>query len=286
MNIALHDSDKTNFPNLVLMKLSAWHKAQGDSIEKYLDEMSITYDKVYSSKVFTFTNEEQLYGSVEKGGTGYGNKNILPEKIEHICPDYSLYGLNYSLGFTTRGCIRKCEDCFVPEKEGDMKDHAEIEEFVRHKEVVLMDNNILASKHGIKQIESIINRGLKLDINQGLDARLIDAPMAKLLSKVKWLKPLRLACDSQIMKEPLRKAVELLRWYNTKPTRYFVYVLVKEVDEAADRLKFLKGLSLDPFAQPYRDKKGTEPTKAQKDLARWVNHKATFKSVWWENYKN
>jgi hypothetical protein len=285
VKIALHDSDKTSFPNLALMKLSAWHKSNGDTVEEYLDIMSGVYDKVYSSKVFTFTQEDQLHGNVEKGGTGYQNRNVLPDEVEHTCPDYSFYGIDYSVGFTTRGCIRKCPECFVPEKEGKIKAHADIEEFMMHPRVVLMDNNILACEHGIQQLERSIELGIKIDCNQGLDARLIDKPMAKLLSRVKWLKPIRLACDSQSTKEPVRRAIELLRWYNATPRTYFVYLLIKDVAEALDRFKFLKGLSTDVFAQPYRDKEGTEPTKDQKNLARYINKKQLCNSVWWGDYK-
>lgn len=285
MKIGLHDSDKTKFPNLVLMKLSAYHKSQGDSVEWFNPESE--YDHIYSSKVFTFTPEDHdLPDSAEKGGTGYELSNKLPYEIEHHCPDYMLYELNYSIGFLTRGCPRKCEWCFVPEKEGDIVAHADIEEFARHKEVVLMDNNVLAHSHGIIQLEKIIKLELKVDFNQGLDARLIDNATARLLSKVKWAKPLRLACDHKGQMESVRKAVELLRWHNTTPSRYFCYLLVNEIDDAVERVKFLKTIWVDPFAQPYLDKKGTEPTEEQRHFARWVNQKAEFKSRTWEDYRD
>lgn len=148
-----------------------------------------------------------------------------------------------------------------------------------------MDNNVLACQHGIEQIERIVELGLKVDFNQGLDARLIDDGVARLLAKVKWLEPVRLACDSVAQIEPIRKAVELLRWHNCTPRRYFCYVLVKDVDDAIERVKFLKGIDVDPHAQPYRDKAGTEPTKEQRDFARWVDHKAVYKTVTWDEYK-
>lgn len=133
MFVALHDADKTNFPNLALMKLSAWHKAAGDEV-KWFDAMFWPGDKVYSSKVFTFTPEDPyLPDHTEKGGTGYGITTTLPEEIEHHCPDYDLYGMGYSLGFLTRGCPRKCKWCFVPEKEGDIYAHSDIEEFARRR---------------------------------------------------------------------------------------------------------------------------------------------------------
>jgi len=279
------EDDKTKFPNLVLMKLSAYHKAMGDLVEWYMDLTASKYDKIYSSKVFTFTPKQRLWGNVEYGGTGNDIKIKLPENIEHICPDYSLYDLDYSLGFLTRGCPNKCAWCIVPEKEGDIKQNADIDEFLRHNKVVLMDNNVLASDHGIEQIEKLIRLKIKVDFNQGLDSRLIDDKMAKLLSKVKWLHPIRLACDTQSQMKHVEKAVRLLRWYNAAPRCYFVYCLIKDIDEALERIKFLKGLNLDPFAQPYIDfRNNIMPTKKQKNLARWVNHKAIFKSVLWEDY--
>jgi hypothetical protein len=285
MRIGLH-SDKTAFPNLALMKLSAWHHAQGDDVSVYDSLFAAHYDKVYSSKVFTFTAEDrELVGNIEKGGTGYKLLNTLPEEIEHMCPDYALYGLDYSLGFLTRGCYRNCEWCCVPMKEGHIRAHADIDEFLQHDRVVLMDNNVLASEHGIQQIEKFVRLGVKVDFNQGLDARLIDDTMARLLAKVKWLSPIRLACDSQSQMPSVLNAVTLLRWHNARPSKYFVYCLVKDVSEAMERVKFLKGLNLDPFAQPFIDVEGGKrPSRSQLEFARWVNHKAIFNSVEFTNY--
>ena len=284
MNIALHDSEDTKYPNLALMKLSAWHKAQGDCVEWW--NPFHQYTKVYASKVFTWTDTDfDLPEDVICGGSGYNMHKFLSSEIEHTCPDYSLYDLNTSYGFLTRGCNCKCSWCIVPEKEGKIQAHAEIEEFARHRDVVLMDNNVLASKHGIEQIEKIAQLGLKVDFNQGLDAKLIDNTVAKLLSKVKWLKPIRLACDTSSSMSIVHKAVELLRWHNTTPRYYFCYVLVKDIADALERIRFLKGIYVDPFAQPYRSPDGTPPTKEQRHFAKWVNRKAICKSVTWEDYK-
>ena len=285
MKIALHDADKTNFPNLALMKISAFHKAQGDEVVWYDALWANDYDKVYSSKVFTFTTTEKLHGNVIYGGTGYVHgKQPRPEWVDYT-PDYNLHSLDYSLGFLTRGCVNKCPWCVVPEAEGDIRPESDIEDFLRHDKAVLMDNNVLAHPHGIHQIEKIAKMGIKVDFNQGLDARLIDDSIARLLSKVKWLEPIRLACDRQSQMKHIQRAVTLLRWHNVTPRTYFVYVLVKDIQDALERVKFLKGMYLDPFAQPYRDiKNPKEPTQEQKDFARWVNMKATFKSVMWENY--
>ncbi len=285
MRVALHDSDGTRFPNLALMKLSAWHKAAGDEVCWFNALQRGSYDLVCSSKVFTFTEEDPyLPEGTFKGGTGYHTKVTLSDVVEHLMPDYGLYDLDYSLGFTTRGCIRHCDYCFVPEKEGPLRVHADLEEFAAHRDVVLLDNNILAHEHGIRQIERAISLGKRLDINQGLDCRLIDAAIARLLARVSWLKPLRLACDGRGQLPALRRAVETLRWHNVTPTRYFVYVLVRDLDDALERIRALKGMHLDPFAQPYVSPDGEKPTPAQSAFARWVNHKAEFRSRTWEDY--
>lgn len=284
MKIALHDSDATGYPNLALMKLSAQAKRDGHAVS-WFDPL-FPADVVYSSKVFTYTPESgYLPSGTLKGGTGYGMPLCLPDNVEHIMPDYSLYGIDYSMGFVTRGCPRRCAHCFVPDKEGDIRAHADVSEFLAHKKLVLMDNNILAHPHGIEQIEKIARLGVAVDFNQGLDARLIDDSMARILSRLKWMTPLRLACDSTAMIEPVRRAVECLRWQNVTPTRYFCYVLVRDVQQAVEVVRALKGMNVDPFCQPYRDRQGTEPPQEQKDFARWANMKAEYKSRCWEDYQ-
>ena len=285
-SIWLHDADRTDFPNLALMKISAWYKANGYAVE-WFQPILYRGGLVYSSKVFTFTHDDPyLPKSAIKAGIGYGSSETLSDVIEHVCPDYSLYGVDYSLGFLTRGCIRNCEWCFVPQKEGKISAHADIEEFTRHKDVVLMDNNVLAHDHGIAQLEKIARLGLRVDFNQGLDARLIDDQIARRLAKIKWLKPIRLACDHKGQMESVRRAVEALRWHNATPRRYFCYVLVKDVEDAVERVRFLKGIDVDAYAQPYIDKDGTPPTAEQKHFARWVDMKAEFKSRTWEEYRD
>lgn len=283
MRIGLQ-GDETGFPNLALMKLSAHHKALGDSVSMFTPLEN--YDGVYSSKVFTFTPEDPyLPADAIRGGTGYlGNTNVLPDAVEHICPDYALYGIGYSMGFLTRGCGRSCPECFVPKKEGKIRAHADVEEFLRHRDVVLLDNNVLQHPHGLAQIEKMADLGVRVDFNQGLDARLIDDSVAALLARLTWLTPLRLACDSPGMMPTVAKAVQTLRWHNVTPRRYMCYCLVRDVREAVERVKFLKGLNVDPFAQPYIGLDGKGASEEQRVFARWVNHKAEFKSRTWEQY--
>ena len=284
MKVGLFDIDG-KIPNLALMKLSTWHKAHGDSVELSAPVFAGGYDIAYASKVFTWTDAPGMPDYVQTGGTGYDLTTTLPEEVENTCPDYSLYKMDYSMGFLTRGCIRKCSFCFVPEKEGMIKPAADIEDFLRHKKAVLLDNNVLAHEHGLRQIEKIGRLGIKVDFNQGLDARLIDDDIAKLLSKVKWLKPIRLACDDMKMVEHVRRAVELLRKHGATPKTYFCYVLVTEdVDDALTRVEFLRGIGVDPFAQSYRNKDGERPCRQAIVFCNWVNKKSEFKSCKWEEY--
>jgi hypothetical protein len=288
MKIGLLDVDGHNFPNLALMKISSFYKENGHSVE--FVTMFDDYDIIYKSKVFTFTpDNEYCYRSdnIIKGGTGYDIKKKLPDEIDCMFPDYSLYDCEHAYGFLTRGCTNKCSWCVVPEKEGDIKPYADIKDFIGgYNSAVLLDNNVLASEHGIKQIEKIINLKIKVDFNQGLDARLIDDKTAKLLSRVKWLKPLRMACDSKSQVPHIEKAITLLRKYNCTPKNYFIYVLVKEIEDALDRVMFLDYLKVDPFCQPYRDfTTNKEPERILKQFSRWVNHKAVFRSCTWQEYR-
>ena len=284
--IGLHIVDSLD-RNFAMMKIYSYHKQKGDLVELYNSIFHLTYDKIYASKIFTYTDNSSINSNMIIGGSGISLKKNLPEEIESCEPDYSLYPKNnQALGFITRGCICNCEYCLVPKKEGNIKPYRDIEQISQgRKEVILYDNNILASGYGIKQIEKIIKLGLKVDFNQGLDARLIDNSIAKLLSKVKWLKPLRLSCDNVSMINTVRKAVELLRWNNVTPRRYSIYLLIDDIDSAVERLKFIKGMNLDPFAQAYRDCKGTAPKKEWIKFERYVNMKAVLNSTVWENYK-
>ena len=290
MKIGLLDIDGHNYPNLALMKLSAYHKLMGHKV-RWASAWE-KYDRVYMSKVFTFTLDEQHHinsDEIQRGGTGYQNSVNLQEEIEHQYPDYSLYNINKAYGFLTRGCPNKCSWCIVPDKEGNIRSNADITEFWHdQKYAVLMDNNILASNYGLKQIEKIISLGIRIDFNQGLDARIIaeNPDIAKLLSRVKWHPILRMACDTQSQIEPIIKATELLRKYGATRRRYFVYMLVKDINDAYKRAIILRDNGLTPFAQPYIDfRNNIMPTNEQRRFARWVNHQATFNSVDYKDYR-
>ncbi len=273
------------------MKLSSWHKAQGDTV-KWAQEFE-HYDVLYKSKVFTFSTERTFFVSADqivKGGTGYRDYDTtLSVEVEHSCPDYSLYpAYRAAYGFLTRGCPNRCPWCVVPRKEGVIRPHAELSEFIAdRKHAILMDNNVLASDFGLLQIEEIVRRGIRVDFNQGLDARIIaqNPDIARLLSRVKWMNFIRMAYDHAANEEPVMRAIENLKAAGVKPYRMFFYVLIKDVEDALRRIEQLRSVGAQPFAQPYRDfELNTRSTKEQRRLARWCNHKAIFNSVKFEDY--
>ena len=290
MKIGLHDNDHTGFPNFALMKISAWHKAQGDAVE-WWNPLS-RYDRVYSSKVFSFTPvDAYLPPDTIKGGTGYGLYNELPPNIDAMFPDYSIYpDCKYAIGFLTRGCIRNCPWCVVPKKEGAIRPYRAWRKTKRDDswDIVFMDNNVLACPWGIEQIRDMIGQNVRVDFNQGLDARLITPEVAALLAKLRWIRFIRMSCDTDAMLNTVLNAIRLLAAEGVKPYRVFVYLLVQEVESAERRALALRDAGVDVFAQPYRDfESNVNPTKEQRQFARWVNRKAIFKSVRrFEDYRN
>ena len=282
MLVGLHDSDATDFPNYALMKISAWHKQQGDSVEWW--NPLLKYDRVYSSKVFTFTPEcPYLPEDTIKGGTGYGIYDELPSEIDDMFPDYSIYPkVDYAIGYLTRGCIRNCPWCVVPKKEGKIRPYRTWEQIKRpdSRDIVFMDNNVLACPHGVEQISKMGGQNVRIDFNQGLDARLITSEIAELLSRVKWIRSIRMSCDTDSMLDVVLRAVDRLWKCGIKPYRVFVYLLVQEIESAERRALALRSAGVDVFAQPYRDfVNNKEPADELKHFARWVNRKEIFKTV-------
>jgi hypothetical protein len=295
MKISLIDFDNTGFPNLPLMKISAYHKERGDEVKFYeplFDKPDIIYgSKVFSQTGFSIPNEKC---QVNLGGTGfdYGKyfclikEFVLRPEIEHICPDYELYKKNYSMGFITRGCIRNCNFCIVPRKEGYIRFNAHINEFQKHKKVIFLDNNILACNEGINELSAISKTDTKIDINQGLDFRLVDEHIAELLAKIKWIRFIRTACDNDNIFNDVKKAVELLEKKGVKPYRIFCYCLVKSKKDAL-RISELAKLGIDVFAMGYMDFETGYKSKEVIDVCNWCNLKKIFAQCKnYEEYRN
>lgn len=292
MNIGLIDVDGHNFPNLALMKIARHHKNQGDVVEWYnpFDH----FDKVYMSKVFTYTPDYGYYinAPVEKGGTGYSLTKNLPDEIDLLQPDYSIYpniDPKTAYGFLTRGCPNKCKWCIVPRKEGDVRPYMDVDDIAieGRTNLILMDNNILASDYGLQQIEKIIKLGLRVDFNQGLDARLITEDIAKMLAQVKWIDYIRLACDKKGQIPHILKAHELLEKYGYK-REIFCYFLIDDWDDVNERLNALRKYKwFLPHGQPYRDFGNSKQIipQWQKDMARWMNRHNLYRAVDFKDFE-
>lgn len=282
----------SKYPNLALMKISAFHRAAGDFVEWY-DPLS-QYDRVYMSKIFTFTPDYEYAISnadeVLKGGTGYDLTTVLPSEIDRLQPDYELYNIdkNLAYGFLTRGCPNKCKWCIVPKKEGAIKPYMDIEEVAAGKtKAILMDNNILASTYGLEQIEKIIKMQIRVDFNQAIDARLVTDEIAKMLARVKWIRYIRFGCDTPGQIGEVERAAQMLDKYGYKG-EYFLYCILTEFTESFNRVNYWKEKSrrFVPFCQPFRDFDNPQAVipQWQKDLARWANMRATYRSCDFKDY--
>lgn len=294
MKIGLHDNEKEylkrkTFPNYALMKISAYHKSIGDTVEWWNPLKK--YDRVYSSKIFDFTPENSyLPPDTIKGGTGYDILSVLPDEIENCFPDYTIYPeCDYAIGYITRGCPNKCRWCIVPQKEGNIKSYRAWQELVRtdSSKLVLMDNNILACEYGIEQLESLIDSGYQIDLNQGMDARLVTDRIAVILSRIKWIKYIRFSCDTTAQIRAIENASALLMKNGVKPYKLFIYLLVTEdIENAAyrvEQLKKLKGITI--YAQAERnERKGIIPNKLQLEFAQRYVYSGKYRKETWQEY--
>lgn len=295
MRIGLHDAEreylkKKSFPNYALMKISAWHKARGDTVEWW--NPLYRYDRVYSSKVFDFTPvDPYLPEDAVRGGTGYRDIPMdkkLPPEMDDMFPDYSIYPeCDYAIGYITRGCPNNCRWCVVPKKEGKIRPYRGWKEIVRQDtdKLVLMDNNILACEYGIKQLESLI--GYRIDLNQGMDARLVTEQAADILSRLSWIRFIRFSCDQRAQIAPIRRTVELLMERGVRPYRIFIYLLVtSDLADASERVEALKGYKgINLYAQAERNERmGILPNDMQMEFQQRYVYSGRYRQETWGEY--
>lgn len=304
MKIGLIDVDGHNYPNLPLMKISAWHKAKGDTVEWYEPMFTGHCDKVYMSKVFSFTPDYDYpidADEIEKGGSGYcislvNGKEVfdkskdkeLPYEIEHMYPDYSLYPeltADKAYGFMSRGCPRGCSFCHVATKEGQCsRKVADLSEFWRgQKHIVIMDPNTLACKDWKDILQQLIDSKAKVEFNQGLDIRMMTEEKAKMLSQIK-LEDVHFAYDrieDKAVLEPRFREYALAKGGSMRQIN--VYVLCGDREKAIlpsdlDRIYFLRSLGYSPYVMLY-DKEHIPKGHPLRKLQRWVNNRILF----WSN---
>ena len=290
MRIGLIDVDGHNFPNVALMKIASWHRKNGDNVEWALP-MFGEYDRIYASKVFTFTPD---YNPVEYnarefigGGTGYDIKSRLPEEIDkHTGLAYDLYPqYKFSVQFYSRGCIRHCPFCLVREKEGMIHSVEPMQWNPKAEWIEVLDNNFFASPDWRDAIKDIRKQNLPVKFH-GVDVRIMDEEQAEALNSVRMKGYIHIAWD--LPKLDLTPQLEAMVKY-IKPYKIACYVLVgfnstKEQD--LHRLNVLKRLGILPFVQPFKDYTNQRKvTQYEKDLSRWANRAWLFKSMDFEDYE-
>ena len=286
MKIGLYDVDGHNFPNLPLMKISAYHKKQGDFVD-WANTFE-HYDIVYMSKVFTFTPDFEYYFNADKvvrGGTGYDLHNKLPSEIENTYPDYGIYPkFKEAYGFLSRGCPRNCDFCIVGEKEGlCSRKVADLDQFWNGQKVIkLLDPNLLACREHTDLLQQLIDSKAKIDVTQGFDIRLVNSKNIELIKRMKidcihfaWDNP-----DDDLLPKFKDVAGEL-----KLPIRKIkAYVLTNfntTHEQDLYRVYSLRDCGIDPYVMIYE--KETAP-KITRQLQRWCNNKIIFRSE--PNFKN
>lgn len=294
MKIGLIDVDSHNFPNLALMKISAYHKMRGDEVE-WAYPLG-RYDVVYQSKVFDDTYSADIdwipqANKIIKGGTGYGLDNKLPDEIEHIYPDYDLYPeltRDTAYGYLTRGCPRHCSFCIVGDKEGLRSVKvADLSEFWNgQKYIKLLDPNLLACREHKELLGQLIASRAYVGFTQGLDIRLTNYDNIMLLNQIR-LKEIHFAWDDPTDNlEPFFEQYSIYATHTPHGQYGTVYVLTNygsTIEENLHRIYTLRDLGYDPYVMIYD--KPNAPRDIIK-LQRWCNNRRVFKACpWFEDYQ-
>lgn len=293
VRVAIYDVD-SKIPNLALMKISAFHKAQGDDVVLYDHLFKTTYDKIYASKIFKFSDDSLLdLETMEIGGTGWDLETTLSPEIEAMQPDYSLYGYEHNIGFTMRGCRFRCKFCVVPEKEGKAYEENTINEIWQQRDsnfIMLLDNDFFGNPAWQDRIEEIKTNKIKVCFSQGLNIRIITDEQAAALASVDFTnvknssKQVFFAWDQwgKGTERVIMDGIERVTDAGIKPYQMAFFVLIgfnTTPEQDLYRVEKLRGLGCDPYVMPY-----DKADAYQKAFARWVNHKAVFKTIAWKDY--
>jgi hypothetical protein len=266
--------------NSAMMRVSQYHKEQGDLVEKYNHLLNGEYDRIYAFSIFDFTDKSMVRKNMLCGGSGFDLKTKLPCEIEKCCYDWSLYpDCDFSLIWFSHGCIRKCPFCCVPQKEGSEYSSDPKNLNPNGKYIKVMDNNFFANPNWRSSINQLQNWKKPCDF-QGVDVRLLNKEKCDALLSLKHYKQIHIAWDDP-RENLIPKIKEVIRFI--KPYRLMCYILIgywSTEKEDLYRIEELEKLGIDQFVMPYnkRDPK-------QINFSRYVNHKAIRNSVTWRDYK-
>jgi hypothetical protein len=292
MKVGLYDVD-SKIPNLALMKLARFHKNQGDQVELYLPIELDTYDKIYASTIFDYSDKSGILPDrMEVGGTGWPGSKNLPAEVDRLEPDYSLWNFPHSIGFTMRGCRLRCPFCVVPAKEGRPYSENTIEEIWIQREssfVMLLDNDFFGNPEWGARIDELLRLELRVNFNQGLNIRNLKADQAAALYSVDFRdmsnnkRRVTFAWDDPRHEKLIHKGLATVFDAGIIPGHIQVFVLIGYWSTPAQdlhRIEVLRDYGVSPFVMPY-----DKADRYQADFARWVNRKAVFASVAWEDYE-
>lgn len=293
MKVLLIDVD-SKIPNLALMRLATFHKSKGDEISLIRLERSYYperqhekfcppsgFDKVYCSVIFPINKDVVTGEGVEFGGTGYDIFKTLPVEVEACEPDYSIYPENdISYGFISRGCIRNCYFCFVPKKEGKLRQVSTIDAIVRHKKVKFLDNNFLALPNHKELLQELVQKKICFQFNQGLDIRLIDEENSRLLSQCRLFGDILFAFDSLAIKDKITEKLKILSWLPDWKAKFFCYIHPDmPISETKERIAFLMKHKCLPYVMRDIACWASEKRNFYIDLASWANQPSFFKKI-------
>lgn len=319
MRVGIIDADLLSngdhrFPNLACLKISGYHKEKQDNVKLLLEWEGIKqYDIVYVSKVFDFSNipiDLDTYSNIKYGGTSlfYDKAEALPDEIEHHKPDYDLYlpwvnemiskgrkrkefesYLDYSIGFCSRGCFRKCSFC-VNKKYDKVELHSPVVEFIDEskKYICLLDDNILGYSNWKDVIEQLKETNKPFQFKQGMDIRLINEEKAKLLSSCKYKGHYIFAFDNIEDQELIKRKLYIWKKYCKKTTKLYVLCgfdreneydskfWIQDIIDTFERIKILMEYKCLPYIMRYKEYKGSPYSEIYIELARWCNQPALF----------
>ena len=282
MNIGLVDVDGHNFPNFALMRISAWHKLQGDNVE-WAMPMFGNYDLVYQSKIFTFTpdiNDFDNHCEVIRGGTGYDVRSELDPLMMTISDmDYSIYPqYPFSIQFLSRGCIRQCPFCLVHDKEGNIHSVMPAQLNPNGQWIEVLDNNFFSSPQWEWAVKYLLEINQPVNLH-GVDIRIMNEEQAYWLNKLRLRRSIHIAWDlpELDLTDKLREVTKYI-----KPYKLMCYVLIgfnSTIEQDMYRIERLRELGIKPYVMPYRDFENKRtPSQYEKDLAQYVNKPMIFKT--------
>ncbi len=302
--VLLVDVDST-IPNIALMRLAYYYRMLGWGIDIIRLEISIygkhkiieidnsKYDMTFASVIFKGTIDNVCFKhpqSVDIGGTGSNNiSKTLPKEVD-ACPcDYSIYpNCDTSVGFISRGCIRNCEFCLVREKEGQLRQVAQISDIVKHKKVKFLDNNFLALPNHEELLQELIDKKIRCQFNQGLDIRLVNDTNAQMLSRLNYMGEYIFAFDSLSLQSIVEKNLAILKKYipNEWKIKFFIYCHpdLSIPSDVYRRILWCKENKVLPYFMRHQDCWSSPEVRTYNDFSAWCNQPGIFKTHTYEQF--